>query len=729
MPKRKAAGQRRGASPARPRPWVGRIRFGALLLFLATMPLFFTPWNTEYGYTKSIYTLVFVSLLLVLWAAEVLPRREVRVQLSWLFPVLPGLLLSALLSLTGKTPATVVLQSATLILYFGFIFLLVLNAELGDREVVLVLGALLLAGFATALLALFQQLGWVPGAPEDRLVATMGNRQFVAGFLSYLVLPSGILLFRLRRPWAWVPAVLGVGFVLAVMLLTGQIGVRLGLAVGLAFISFGLGYWGARVGGWPKWAAAGAVGIAALGAVLGPVGLVSALAVLGGGGGLAGLGRLLRRRPLLWIPTAALVVAAVVLLLPVTTPLRGVRALWERQSGAVRAWDLWVGYEMWRDRPLFGVGLGGYKIHFVPYKPAFLASPRGEGYRFPFPRADQAHNEYVQVASELGTVGALVVLGGLGLLAYLGLRRLGSQKDPGRRLELLLLGGGILAVLVHAVPTFPFHLPASSLAFIVLLALALSPRYGPVGDLALRLRGWGLKGAALGISLFAVVVSVIAVRDIVADAHLLAGQVALGYGDLPGAKARFARAVELDFSPRVSLYWLGVAQAQAGEYEAARRTLRACLSRYRPETLYLQLAQVHLVLRETGEARALLGELLATVPPQGLALEARYGLAIADIVDGELVAAEGRLKELVALDPDYEWAHYQLGEVARLRYLWPEARAHYERALAIVQRKEREIRAQQGTAVSLSRLQELRSQETRLRELRSRIEGLLRQLP
>lgn len=84
----------------------------------------------------------------------------------------------------------------------------------------------------------------------------------------------------------------------------------------------------------------------------------------------------------------------------------------------------------------------------------------------------------------------------------------------------------------------------------------------------------------------------------------------------------------------MSLYWLGVAQAQAGEYEAARRTLRAALDRYRPETLYLQLAQVHLVLREPKEARALLEELMATVPPQGLELEARYGLAIADILEG-----------------------------------------------------------------------------------------------
>jgi len=719
----------RGRSTTQPAPRLARLRFWALAFFLLSMPLFFTPWNTEYGYTKSIYTLVFVSVLLVLWVAESLPRREVRVELTWLVPVLPALLLAAVLSLTGKTPLGVVLQSGALVLYFGFVFLLVVNAGSGDRQVTVLLAALLLAGFGNALLALLQHVDLAPHPAEDRMIATMGNRQFLAGFLSYLVLPSGILLLRLRRPWAWVPALLGIGFVLAVTLLTRQVGVRLGLAAGVAFVAFGVGYWSVRTSGLVRWLAAGAAAIAALGGVLGITGLLFAAVIAVGVAALWALGTLLRRFAFLWVPALGLFVAAIVLLLPATTPIAAVRQLWERQSGAVRAWDLWIGYEMWRDRPLFGIGLGGYKIHFVPYKPAFLSSPRGAGYAFPFPRADQAHNEYVQVAAELGSFGALVLLGGLGLLAYLGLRRVSAQPEPRKRLELLLLGGGLIAVLVHAVPTFPFHLPASSLAFVAVLALAMSPRYGPVGDLALRLRGRALKLGALLISLFAVVVSVIAVRDIVADAYLLAGQVSLGFGDLAAARTQLARAVELDFCPRVSLYWLGVVQAQAGDLRAAQRTLRACLDRYRPEVLYLQLAQVNLSLGEVAEARALLTELLATIPPQGMELEARYALAIADVLEGDLVSAERRLKEIVAFDPQHEWAHFQLGEVARLRYLWAEARGHYERALSIVAAKEKALQEAQGTPVSLQRLGELRSQETRLRELRIRVEGILREIP
>lgn len=716
----------------RPAPRLARFRFYALLFFLFSMPLFFLPWNTEYGYTKSIYTLVFVSALLVLWGVEALLRREAALELSWLFPILPALLLASALSLTGGMPPCVILQSATLILYFGLIFLLVAGAGGGDRELVLILGALLLSAALAALLGLLQYLGLVLGGPGrgvEAMISTMGNRQFLAGFLSYLVLPAGILLLRLRRPWAWVPALLGAGFVLAVALLTRQVGVQLGLAAGLGFIAFGLGLWPARAGGWSRWAAAAGAALAALGGARGVLGALAFVAAAAGAAALWALGRAVRHFRWAWIPTAAGLLAAVFLFLPATTPIPAVVNLWQRQSGAVRAWDWWVGYEMWRDKPLFGVGLGAYKILFVPYKPAFLASPRGAAYAFPFPRADQAHNEYVQIASELGTVGFLVLLAGLGLLAYFGLRRVAAQTDPMKRMELLLLGGGLVAFLVHAVPTFPWHLPASALAFVALLGLAFSPRYGPVGALSVRLRGRPLRGLVGGLSLLALVVTVFAARDITADAYLLAGQASLSLGNVPLARQQLSRAVELDFCPRVSLYWLGMAHAQAGDLPAAQAAFRKCLSRYRPEILYLNLASVDLQLGEVAEARALLAELLATHPFRDQELEARFLLAVADLNEGDHPQAERRLGELLAIDPRFERALLLLGDIYRGTYRYPEARDAYQRALAVIADKERAVQASLKPGLTLAQFGELQARLKDLRQAREAAERALAQLP
>ena len=52
------------------------LRFLLFVAFLFSMPLFFLPGNTEYGYTKSIYTLCFVALLYIVWGGEALVRRR-----------------------------------------------------------------------------------------------------------------------------------------------------------------------------------------------------------------------------------------------------------------------------------------------------------------------------------------------------------------------------------------------------------------------------------------------------------------------------------------------------------------------------------------------------------------------------------------------------------------------------------------------------------------------------
>ncbi len=704
-----------------------RLRFGFLVFLFATQPILFSPWNTEYGYVKSIYTLVLGAAILCLWGLEALRRRELKLELSWLFPILPALILAALLSLLGQTPVCTVLQSATLILFFGLIFLFVLNAP--ERKQGFLLGALLFAAFANALLGLLQYLGIAPGGPEGTgpgaMIATMGNQQFLAGFLSYLVFPA-LIFWRAKR--FWVLAVLISGFNFAVMLLTQQIGVRLGLGAALVFIAFGLGFWRVKLD-WLRLAVTSAVGLSALGAVLRLPGLLSGVAFALGAVGLYLLGRALRRIPLLWLGLAATGVASVILLLPTTTPLSAVRDLWARKSGAIRAWDWWVGYEMWKDFPLFGIGLGGYKIYFVPYKPKFLATPLGQAYAFPFPRADQAHNEYVQVAAELGTFGVLVLLFGLAFLAYFGLGRLNRETNSQKRLELLLLAGGLITALVHALPTFPFHLPASSLAFVAILGLAFSPRYGPFGDLTIRLRRTPRYVFALCAVVLAGTVGTFAVRDIVADGYLLAAQASYNLGRLDEAEKQITAAVSLDFCPRVSLYWYGLIKARLGKLGEARDALRACLTRYCPEALYLNLAGVHMQLGELEEARKLLNDLLATVPPQEMAQDAHYYLAAIDLRLGDLLSAKTRLEEIVRRDPNYERAWLLLGEIARRRYLLDEAKNAFLKAKSVIEVKLSRINAELSRPVSIQRYGELMAQKEMLETMRAQAIKALEELP
>ena len=226
------------------------------------------------------------------------------------------------------------------------------------------------------------------------------------------------------------------------------------------------------------------------------------------------------------------------------------------------------------------------------------------------------------------------------------------------------------------------------------------------------------------------VVSVIGLRDLMADRYLLAGRNALYLGNVPRAKALLQRAVSLDFCPRHSLYWLGIAHLQSGDLPAAQATFRKCLSRYRPEPLYINLASVDVELGDYGEARALLEELLATRPNRDTELGARYLLAVIDLKEGsDYVSAEQRLKEILELDPRFERALILLGDIYRNTYRYQEAREYYQRALQVIDREIASLERELEGPVTAEEYGSIRADLARLRQQREGVERSLAQLP
>jgi tetratricopeptide (TPR) repeat protein len=441
------------------------------------------------------------------------------------------------------------------------------------------------------------------------------------------------------------------------------------------------------------------------------------------------LGYALRRWRWAWLPTLAASLLGLILILPPTTPLAMVREAWERNAGRVRAWDWWVGYEMWQDYPLTGVGLGGYKIFFVPYKPEFLASPQGQAYAFPIARAAQAHNEYVQVAAELGLMGVVALVAGMVLLGIGVWRRLSAQGEPPRRLELLLLLAGVATTFLHAGVSFPWHLPASSLAFVVTLGCLFSSRYAPAKERVLEISGRLLPtavGLVVGLGL---VVSVIAVRDLVSNGLLLAGQNALFLGNAHLARTHLERAVQLDFCPRHSLYWLGLAQLRAGDLAGAQETLARAFTRYRAEPIYMYLASLDIELGNLSRARELLTELLASRPARDLELSARYLLAVVELREGDVPAAMARLEELLELAPDYPEALVLLGDIARGELRFEDARDYYQRALQVLEGKIRRLERKLQRPLTLKERGAVLDELERLRRTHQKVQESLDSLP
>ena len=127
-------------------------------------------------------------------------------------------------------------------------------------------------------------------------------------------------------------------------------------------------------------------------------------------------------------------------------------------TGRAHFWSVTV--DIIKHHPWVGTGLGAFGVVYTGY------DSRNGAYRL-----EQAHNDYLQVLSDGGIVGAV-----LGLFFVVSLFRMGfarrESRDDFRRGVATGALAGCFAVLVHSFFDFTLHTPANALLFLVLAALA-----------------------------------------------------------------------------------------------------------------------------------------------------------------------------------------------------------------------------------------------------------------
>lgn len=105
-------------------------------------------------------------------------------------------------------------------------------------------------------------------------------------------------------------------------------------------------------------------------------------------------------------------------------------------------------WEMYKDAPWLGVGLGAFWLAWPPYR---HPEDNSGGY--------YVHNDYLQIAVETGLPGLLLLLAVLGAAAWLFLQALRrGNLDTRARIELGGLGAGLLAVAVQSFFNFNLYI-------------------------------------------------------------------------------------------------------------------------------------------------------------------------------------------------------------------------------------------------------------------------------
>jgi O-antigen ligase len=127
----------------------------------------------------------------------------------------------------------------------------------------------------------------------------------------------------------------------------------------------------------------------------------------------------------------------------------------DRDEVAGYAWD------MWKDFPVFGSGLGSFVTVFPRYS--------GEATLGTY---THAHNDYAEFAAETGVIG-LALLGLMVLLSLVAaLRAQHLRRDPLMRGLSFGAMMSIVALMMHSAVDFNLQIPANALTFMLVLAFA-----------------------------------------------------------------------------------------------------------------------------------------------------------------------------------------------------------------------------------------------------------------
>jgi tetratricopeptide (TPR) repeat protein len=750
-----------------------RLRLGLTAAYLFVMPLFLYLGNTEYGYSKAIFSLWVISLLAVMWVIETLLKPDARFNLTHL--LWPGLVLIGvtLLSLVHAQVFWGDFQYVGLLFYFFLCALLVANTIQSRRDFHFLLGALLFSGALASLYGLLQYYGRLPGTPgfsngSEAILSTFGNKNYFAGFLAYLFAPGLLLLFS-ERSWATrLLVLLELGMLYLGVLAASSYSAWLGIILALTFILITLWFYrgGAVLQEHRRWAGVllGVLFLALLFYLVTTIAWIDhqivswttirlALIKVAPAWGtfiilplffIFGLARSwlekLRSR---WGWAVALAVLLIALGFGLVHSRWGQQSLIDpvfsklsyAASVGARVEDWQIASRMFRDHPILGIGLGEYKRQFLPYKARYLQTPQGQalnarvGY---IPRAAQAHNDYVQIAAEMGLLGLLASASLILMIFWSALRRVTSSEPAELTFALLALLGGVIAFLSDASFSFPLHLPANALVFAFLLGVLYSPALG-AKPLEFRLRPAGKRALVASLATLALIVSILAYRDFVSDVNLNSGKGEVALGDYQQALRDFQTSVALDVQPGENLIWLAQLEIAQGDTAQAERLYLRSLKSFNTEEGYYSLASLYVKNQDYQRASYYLDQLLAMDPETSLKLEAQYLRALTAFNQQDWQTALPLLELLIKQHPDDERAYIPMGQYQATQKQYADARVTLTKARELIERKLADVSKiiNPNDTISLPAQQyyQAKADQARLQKEKETVDQLLQALP
>jgi O-antigen ligase len=210
------------------------------------------------------------------------------------------------------------------------------------------------------------------------------------------------------------------------------------------------------------WLLAASVMVAGLFFSLSRMGIISAVASLAVMAAFSGF----QRRVGLWVAAGIMACGIILVLWMGAGPalVRFGTISEEYASADENRWSLWKDTaRLIGGHPLLGSGLGTFPVAFTRVQSTFLGQ-----------FVNHAHNDYLELASDLGIPAAALFFGSTGALLVRVARKATSSDVSFERAMALGCLGSIAAMLLHSLTDFNLYIPANALVFSLILGLAAS---------------------------------------------------------------------------------------------------------------------------------------------------------------------------------------------------------------------------------------------------------------
>ncbi|MBM3288797.1 MAG: hypothetical protein FJY92_01465, partial [Candidatus Hydrogenedentes bacterium] len=254
-------------------------------------------------------------------------------------------------------------------------------------------------------------------------------------------------------------------------------------------------------------------------------------------------------------------------------------------GGSLRLW-FWAGtWDMIKEHPITGVGLGRYAIEGPQHLANVLWAPGGERFMHDTLLTEHPHNDFLLVWAEAGVLGGALVV-----WALVGLLRSGGPE-----------WGGLAAWLVFALFNSPLHSPPHALAAF-LLGACLIERRAPKMPFSTAFGNWG--GRFLGVLVLAMPLPVW--FGLVVPSYRLQ-QAQTAHVEGRSALALYSDAAETGSIIQAEIdEKYGIALLDVRDYESARDRFKKALDGSDSGSVYLGLGTAEYLLGNNAAAYAAL---------------------------------------------------------------------------------------------------------------------------